>query len=354
MDHRVWTIALFAALMLAGCTSEPVDDPPVVVTDPDDFSQFGNDTNGAGRPHIHDYWGNQERLTVLEFDGDVGFLLHGSGSGYRAEVFRPDTIIPLGASQVEITVSWDDQPPDGYRAGDNPLELWIKTAADASAEPFTQLENGQTVTYESTNDQNDIPHQRISAWQFVLAVPDAVEQPTGGHRGSYDFPVQMTVEAVRGLEIPPYPGHADLWGNETMLEILHVDDHDYEWGTAPGVAGCSPCNDAPDEFRPYDRAIVPYDADHIEVVVEDAHDTPDGLQLIYHGADAWDWSDAERVSEEGGTQTYVIPVDGNGDSPYALQSLWRFGFRHETRDDQPVSVSAGDVAMQVTVHRDPA
>jgi len=318
-------LALLASVLLGGCADpEPAADPdpvePCLVRSATDDSCNDPAANGtvAERPHLHDYWQGKDRLVLEDVALDVGPFLCTDLA--EIALLRPadgDTIIQ-GTIQVEATIAWT--PPAAADPAGTP-ELWIKTAEDNEPWEAGPVENGATVTVESTNSRNDLPHQRLSAWEFRFMMrPD---NPTGCVR--YQGTVSLHLEIVRGLDIPLYPGHPDRWENRTVLPLL-----DHARSTLVYVGGTSgACLEGAgedggclwDPHIPDDGAIVPNDAE-VRVSLSSTDGTPLRVRLGYHGADSREIQWPDPVDDDGATRAYSLLAAGHGDGPYAKQSQW--------------------------------
>lgn len=325
--HRLVLLALVLATV-AGCVDEaPTEapEPASVVTDPTDYSYLENQTDGSGW-HVHDYWRGEDSLVLVDLEQDLEFSCPGcSYVSYTRGASRlpSGTVVPQGASQVNITVSWDFD-------GDHPLpELFVKSAADSEARSLGPVENREQVVFNSTNEMNDPPHQSLSGWGFYVKFTGTDEDP-------YEFSgtIRMHVEAVRGLDIPAWPPHPDLWQGQDRLSLfedeegmaLYREQHGSGW-VCYGVCDMG-------RHAPGDGIVVPFDASHVEVHLSYGPGLPTGLGLRHHGADAWEMTTSDPDTTEPGSATFVIPVDhAKGDSPYAKQSLWEFEMYIQ---DQPV------------------
>jgi hypothetical protein len=310
-------VLMFLVVAFAGCTAEdigPEESPMHTVTDPRDFSYVGNKTGDGW--HIHDYWNGQEVLRVLEGeDGCPGACTVGYGGERGAVVgsFRPptDSVVPQGAAWIHVTAEW--------RIGDGEygdVALFVKTANMSGTDFVTFLEPGVTVTIESTNDDNDPPHQRLSLWEFqIRALPR-----TGASQTTLeDFESYLFVEAERGLEIPPYPPHPDLWDGATEI-LLHEQTRVVQYQVeTPTLWTCNGCLG---RHKPDDGKIVPYDASHVEVVVEVKEGLPGTFGLMMRGADTWTFEKATPKEDGLLRLVWHLDVTDRTDSPYAKQSLW--------------------------------
>ncbi len=314
---------------LSGCTTEPEPTQDVqehgIITDPTDYSYLENQTDGSGW-HVHDYWRGQDRLVLAEVEQPIDFRCAGgcSFASYGRGVGRlpAGTVVPQGASHVEITVSYEFD-------ADHPTPvLAVKTAADKEAREIGPVASGALVVFNSTNEMNDPPHRSLSGWSFPLTL-------SGTGQDGYDFSgtIRMTIEAVRGLEIPAYPPHPDFWQGRDRIPLFENEGGqalymEQDGGTWTCYIICEWSTHSPG-----DGIVVPFDASHVEVQLTYGTGMPTGLVLAYHGADQWDMTSVDGEGMIGETTTFTIPMDQPmGDSPYASQSLWQFRLR---ADDQP-------------------
>lgn len=343
---RALVVCCLLVVSLAGCSEDPqplVAEPPeepTVVTDPADYSY-----NTTGR-HLHDYWGGQDRLEVFSRTVGLGAI---QGTDFNDVAVRGDTdqVVPQGTRWVNVTLDWELAEPATHGA----TELWLRTARET--EPFLvgPVSDGDTLSFESANGHNDLPHQRLSAWVFLLRF----------HSDGNGFVVTqgsltVTVQAARGVEIPVYPGHPDQWGGATELPLLAFQgDEGFAAGplvVAGQEAGRWCLSGCLGQHRPDDGAIVPYDAAVVEVVLRETSGTGAALLpgLAFHGADTLAWTRLEPDEEAGAERTYRIPVgEGQGDSAYAQQSLWEF--RVVIDEPQPDGVFAGAYDLEARVLR---
>lgn len=310
--------AIVALSLLAGCSSPaeppaPAADQPVVVTAPDDLV---NAT--APGSHIHDYWGGKDRVTVVDLThpgGDAPGTGPGFASGPDVVVrsFQPESghVVPQGTAAVEVTFTWTDAQLDSYTA---PV-LWLKTAAQNATEEVAAVESGKPVTIETGAPDADLPHQLLSAWLFELRMSSPDPMPLR-FKGS----VTLKVDAVRGLPLPVYPPHPDLWQGATELPLLAADG-ELSYLEDLGDGGCDGMS-CPQVFRPESGRTVPEDAYLVRAVLRSSD--PRGLELHYHSGLQREFQRAEPTTSANGEAVYEILVDGGGDGPYSSQSQWEF------------------------------
>jgi hypothetical protein len=319
-------------LLVAGCSQpggqEPVAERPTLVTNARDLA------NGtAPGSHVHDYWQGRGEMQVL--DAQTGEFAYDSGrANGTLSTFRPEdgTVVLQGTGILEVTPSWELTPASPADAALGPqtdfdwMELWVQTAADAAPHPVERVENGQTLRFNSTNDQDDPPHYEVSLWRFLL-----VAQNPDGKDTKFSGSIRMTAKAFKTLPLPTFPPHADQWSGSLEINLLEKDQAVQAYVATPVSVSCNGgCVD--DSIHPDDGRVVPFDARTVEVVVStDATSLPVPLALRWHGADSTTFQDIAPSVDDPGRRVYTIGVGPSvGDSPYAKQSLWEFRVQLET------------------------
>lgn len=321
MRLRPLPMAAALVLLLSGCAAPgeqaPGGEAVTVVTDPNQ----GRMDPTAG-PHLHDYWGSQPERKVVDGTVEVPGLQWNGPSIVAAE-FRPDAgdVVPQGAASVRVTVSWTDDDPTNRFGG---AELWVKTAADAKPQRIGPVAPGAETLLGSTNDRNDLPHQVLSAWSFQLVLL-ADNTVAGYDLIMYTGTVTLQATAVRGLDIPLYPGHPDQWHNRTEIPLVATGGSarfvgDTESGAWSCFGGTCPFVIVPD-----DGSLVPYGTDHVTIVLtRSVGVNPTRLEVKAHTAVSRDFEVLGEVERTDTVTTYTVPVLDGFDGPYAKQSQWEF------------------------------
>jgi len=335
--------------MLAGCAAEPArnapEPEPCLVTSATDLScaQGEPDSGGQGASgaHLHDYWGGQPRLTLTPVEASGGGLLCSDTT--TVMLLRPadGEAIIQGTGTVEATLTFPEPGPLALGAT---VELWVKTAADVEAQPVGPATSGETVTLATTDQQNDLPHQQLSAWEFHVVV-----RSSEANCFQYGGQARLALELVRGTQaIPLYPGHPDVWGSAVEKPLVrHEGAVTFFLGGGVNMCLSAHCPWWP--VKPHDGAVVPYDAEYVVVQVEHVDQLPLRMRLAYHGADTRQMTELEPEADTGATRTYRIPVTGNGDGPYATQSQWEFFLI----PDNGANAYHGEYVLTATVQRAP-
>jgi hypothetical protein len=242
-------------------------------------------------------------------------------------------VVPQGTSEVVVLWNWTMTPLASF--GD-PVAA-IQTAHSTQWIELGRVTPGEPMHWLSSNEDNDLPHQRVSAWQFRITF-----SPSPGGIAIVDGRLTLDVVALRGLEIPLHPGHPDLWGPEDRLPLLD----DTAQVSASTLGGPNVCADGClARHTPGEEQIVPFDSSLVEVHLTSTGEIPSSsVGLEYHGSDTREFTRIQHDRMEGMTKVYQIPVQGNGDGPYATKSLW--GFR--TFIEEPVldSVYYGEYRIE--------
>ncbi len=332
--------------LLAGCSTAPSDHgtsaPPgdIIITRPGDYSADQNATT-AGLPHLHDYWGGSDRIVVMDgWPTNPGPGL-AAGTDVPIYAYRPASghVVPQGASVVEVTLAWTPAQDDIYQAP----ELWVKGAADNEPRFVAQIESGQKVAVNTTNVQNDLPHQLLSAWilEFRLSERDDLQMLR------FKANVTIHVEAVRGLAIPLYPGHPDRWNGTDVMTLVDVNRQLF-YLQDPGDAGCDGFS-CPEVEVPMNGTIVPPDGAFVQAILTVETGAPQTVGLSYHGAEGRSFIRLTPTAMAGNVRTYNIDVGDYGDGPYAKQSQWEFAPYIE--GPAPDTFVVENYHLKVTVHK---
>lgn len=346
--RKLLPVAL-AALLLAGCTGpaapgEQAQDDVTVITDP---NQGRTDpTMGA---HLHDYWGSQAERSVV--DGTIvapGYQWN--GPSLVVADFRPASgdVVPQGAASVRVAVSWTNDDPSNRFSG---AELWVKTAADAKAQRIGPVQSGAETVIESANERNDLPHQVLSAWSFQLVLL-ADTTLAGYNLIMYTGTVTLTATAVRGLDIPLYPGHPDQWGDRSEIQLLATKGSARFFGDTESGAWSCLGGTCPFVLVPDNGTLVPFGTDHVIVVLtRSLGANPTRLEVKAHTAVSRDFEVLGEVERTDIVTTYTIPVLDGFDGPYATQSQWEFILSiAQPRDGSAV---VEEYTLTATAYRDP-
>ncbi len=349
--------SLLLGVALAGCGGEGGGNDAgggdyIVVTDPNE-----NRTSADQRPHLHDYWGGQSELPLI--DGVIaGDRVWSDFNPYAIAEFRPEpgAVVPQGASEIRLTIAWtDDDPANHYGRS----ELWVKKANQSAPTLFQEVASGDNLVIPTGDESNDLPHQSLSAWSFTLMLHTASSGSlvVVNYAGvmSYTGEVSMQASVVRGPHpIPIFEGHPDQWMNRTEIQLLSLSgvlrfDGDTEGDDFRCYYG-DPC---PFYMVPANGTLVPLDADHVTMVLERGQGlNPVRAGLKYHDSASRGFDIPPEPEETVTVRIYTLPVGPGGDGPYATQSQWEFLFYiSEPMDDQLVVIE--EFTLNITAYKDP-
>ncbi len=342
---------LLLALTLSGCASgdgaDETEQGYTVITDP-----TLNRTSTDQGLHLHDYWNRQKTLTIADADVDAGRTWF-SPDALSVATLRPEAgnVVPQGTGWVNVTVSWtadsSSLPPNRYESP----QLWVKSAADNALILRANLTESPTTVAMPVNDSMaDLPHQVLSAWQFDLYLT-GTPSPIYGRWLQFTGTVHFTVVADHTRNITLFAGHPDVWQGRTEFQLFEAEgsllyDGDPTSENLRCYRGC------PSIHVPDDGVVVPYDADHVVVILTQTNGPPFRLGLKLHGADSRDYTAPPAAPDTAAQHTYTVAVGDAGDGPYAKQSQWEFApFIEEPMEDGIIFV---DYTIVATVHKDAA
>lgn len=326
-------LVVLAVLLLAGCVSETpsaslapsATNASSEVAAPREVSAF-KETNATeaglgGEAHAHDYWKGRDRVDL--FVGDVSLaplpILTGGFRSYSVETtLPPPALVYEGASHVEFLVGGasatgvDPYPVPAMRveyrsAADGPLD-WRDGGA---------LATGTPTLVPVAPHETDMPHSVASLWVFRLVA-----------EGPHVTNVNLTVTAVRGTDVPPWPGHPEFYAERNTRVVFDGDASNKEIGLAARYVLFGGERD----WRFPDR-VISWGTGSLEIFVNvtrvEAPIPPDSAYLRVRNATQVfdDFVVLYDVEGRDDLQSYhfSMPVDVAGmDSPYAPMSRWAF------------------------------
>lgn len=334
-------VLVLLASLLSGCsgTSPPSGDVPDdigVITDPRDRA------NRTGE-HVHDYWGGKTTIDLVDAEQQSTWnTVAGQGNWRRTFVSPDEVVVPQGTASINITVGWEDgSQADNYGA----VSVWVKPANTVEPRFVREVANGDTVEVRLAYEEADLPHQLLSAWEYIVQYNNSGEAYSAFFLAS----THLVATAHRGLELRPFPAHPDLWQGRDEVPLADATRS----MTNVGYTGSG---SLPTVVRALEGALVPPDAARVAVAVtlEAASPLPaagGAIQVWYHPADSRAWVSLGVVSSVDGSASWEIPVEpGMGDGPYGNASLWQFRIYTPEDPAQP-RAHAGNVHLVATVHR---
>lgn len=343
-------VATLVALALAGCVDEEpqnvaTEPEPTLVTAPGDFSQ----SDGSGW-HVHDYWGGEDELPLIEgmsrsCEGCSAYYSSEHGAVLARFLPEPEKLVPQGTQFIHVKATWSIE--SGDHSG---VSLWAKGANESSSVFIGELEQGREVTFNSTNDNNDPPHQTLSLWQFELRA-----MPTPGNDGTNiaNYASTIDVRVEKGLPIPEWPPHPDHWNGATEL-LLNEGENTVQSDTQTGLYHvCNGCVGGP---WLEDNVVVPFDTNDVVIeVTTEAGNLPPTFALRAHGANSRTYTDIPVSVDEVNRRVWTIDTEQlHADSPYAKQTLWAFSLQKDqvSADGLDFGHWQGTYRVTVTAYKD--
>lgn len=287
-----------------------------------------SDMAGGHAPHLHNYWGEKDRVNI--FDDDLELWTFDGGNfedlllrkqvtvGGRWWELPEGSTVYEGTGQIEMTVSWTDPTITGlaltYKPANKPWDQ------ESFSDPIP-LVSGTPAVIEVTPEMSDMPHVAVSGWvfHFSAAGTPAVAQ------GMF----HLKMDIVRMRDIMAFPGHPVTYVTESSYTIADKD-FDYKAPSfvteisAFAAGGSRPAPISPDAPVPMEtRALL------VEITVASGTSAAplaqqSGLDLQYRTAGG-NWDYIQPFNSTGDTYVFGIPVeDGDIDSPYGTTSNWAF------------------------------
>lgn len=193
------------------------------------------DARGAGyRPHLHDYWGTNTQLALVDMDfdprdsADVGLepltrtyntaLYPNNGGSIYIPIpedtggSRPPIVLP-GTGSLDVTFTWDPLEVSVPRIG-----LTYRTAASTELVSLEAQASPASFALAVLPNQTDNGHQEFSLWEFYLTYDNS---PGVDYRPSVVAgPIHITMTLNKDPSGLLYePGHKDFWGDKTELDL---------------------------------------------------------------------------------------------------------------------------------------
>lgn len=341
----VLTVALLAVAALAGCMGGAAD--PALdgasVNATDDLALLPNatanatspaDMTGGHAPHIHNYWGESDRVTLFQDAVDVRVL--SPATFFAVFVDKRPSLggtfweLPDGATvyegtgQIEFTASWTDPTITGlamrYKSPD--MKSGFLEWSD-----YIDLQSGAPVTLQVTPAMTDMPHEAKSRWMFEF-----VAGGPGVAQGAFD----LKVDVIRMRDVMAFPGHPDTY-EDTAFYVLGDEDFEAKGqGSLQEFAGfLTGTFSSGDTWYPPNAVPMETRALLLEVTLLDAGPTSPvakqtGLSVMYTSADSRRDVSAQLLNATESTFVFGIPVtDAMVDTPYREDSAWHFHIRPE-------------------------
>lgn len=337
------TLALLAAFALlsvglTGCLGDGDDPEPAGasfaaannstslenVTNDDGSAAMGQDLGHM--PHLHDYWKDRERVTLMDEDVTVDaptaafftFLnvFRGTPGAGGAFVRLPEgQIVFEGTGKLEFTATWTDATVTG-------MGISYRTPADPQFTKPVELKSGAPLALDITPEQTDMPHAKTSRWQFLLSPAQAGQVIAG------KFHVKVDIVRVRDVTV--FPGHPELFNGAHTLVLFDGAGASSQENVAGRIA--NQAQGKPDDDSVQSEKVVPMETRSMtaNLTVKAASSDMGKAAEVYFlvkPADRNGYAGLQPIAVDEATQTYQFAwlVDmAQTDSPYAEASDWRF------------------------------
>lgn len=335
----VFASVTLLAVAFAGCLGGETEAPPVRKADAPATDETGleNVTNDDGsdvemgadlghQPHIHDYWKDRERVTLMDQDVTVDapsavfwtFIdtVRGTPGVGGAFIQLPEgQIVYEGTGKLEFTATWSDATVTG-------MGLSYRTPAEPQFSENVALSSGVPLVVEVTPEMSDMPHAKTSRWQFLVS-PAQPGQVIAGK-----FHVKIDVVRMRDVEV--FPGHPELFQGASSLTIFEGPGTSSQDNVAMRIV--NRVQQRPEDDSVAAQKVVPMETRSMTANLTLKAATAEigkasRAHLLVKPADRNNYAFVQSVAVDEATQTYqfawMVEMQMT-DSPYASESDWRF------------------------------
>lgn len=189
--------------------------------------------DGDYRAHIHDYWGSDTEITIVDRTYAIDeFRVHSTtaeaypelnfvsatvlyantvfaGLRYRIPLAEDANRPPLvygGGDRVEVSFTWNNAPP-----GVPSYSFGYETALSSDVVILEPHGPGVPWTVDVTPEMADNGHQSLSLWSFyVVPVNNAQSAPNYRPAVAVD-PIHVKITVYKGTDPTPEPAHPEFW-----------------------------------------------------------------------------------------------------------------------------------------------
>lgn len=285
-------------------------------------------------PHLHDYWRDQERITIMDEDVTVApeeafmftffNLFRGSpGVGGKFVQLPDGAIVYEGTGKLDLTVTWTEATMTG-------MGVAYKTAASTTFSELQPVASGETLTVDVTPEMSDMPHEKTSRWAFFFRPASAGQTMIGTFH--------VKVDIVRLGDITVFPGHPELFGDANTLVLFSgagtSSQSNFVTGTLNFATGAESQEDGVAAQKVVPMETLSMTANLTITSADASLGEVTDVWFLYKSADSSRYRRAELVSGDmtTGIFQFAWPVEmEQTDSPYAQTSQWRFDVRVGTQ-----------------------
>lgn len=301
-----------------------------------------------GRPHRHDWWGEDTQFDIMNQDisygtGEacVGVLL--SVRCERARILPRSSDDPNERPSIvfqgtgKISLDMEARGPTLH-----PFDVEILVPRFGYKRAFTYTGAAKHFEMPVNASMWDPSHFRSSGWEIWLGMNKNTTTA-----GAYAFvgPLHIKLTVYRGDEpIPVESAHPDRWGDEVNRTVLRKTcDYSYQIVASGYTSGCDVLYL---RNSPLPNATVTMGTGKIKITIswENVGGAPFRFGVEYVGANqvynayTTQWTRPPSTKDEANRREFLFDVRPDlWDSPYAEKSGWAFGYYPEN----PVAPAAG-------------
>lgn len=195
--------------------------------------------DAAYRPHLHDYWGEREQVTLMDSDVDLLskeangqsgvysdplYARTGKANENRSSQATDSFYVPIksvastdppiifpGSREVQVTFSWTQENVRLERLG-----LMYSNPNLTKHAILVPKPSGGTWTIAVDPASTDDGHDMVSSWSLYVYNPNDKDEPTTWKPGLIMGPMHIKIVLVKG-ELFLEPEHPRFWqGNDTI------------------------------------------------------------------------------------------------------------------------------------------
>lgn len=340
--------------------------------------EFVNPEDRDHRPHRHNAWIDRQTGEPVEsmtvFDGKI------SESQWA---MPPQIHIVPGTADVEITLTYFAPGQTTPSPHAQNVALTVSPPNDPrNATTLFPRPTGSPFHVRTTWETTDPGHALFTYWGLFIFSVNIAPNPCGVNPLCTPSRFHLTVTLHKGV-LPLEPAHPDRWLSETRLPVL--ENQPGKIGSNCGAVPCLPFAPGATSDRVYNaswqpQGFVPFETEWLSVTLRSdrgllgsGSDAPwtfvyrDASTPNYRLCDPWQYwnADAGRSvppSSKGPTNrvwTWIVPLDGGTDPPYAPLSNWCFFVAPSDHnsfllDDQDPTTERPILTLSITAHKGPA
>lgn len=292
-------------------------------------------TSVGSMPHLHDYWKDRERVTLMDEDITVDGpnavfwtffdAVRGTPGIGGAMINLPEgATVYEGTGQLEFTATWTEATVTG-------MAVSYRSAAENTYTKPVEIKSNTPFVVEVTPEMSDMPHAKTSRWQFLV-------QPGQAGQAIYGkFHVKVDIVRLRDIEV--FPGHPKLFEGAQTLTLFEGTGSSNQANFATRFANAIQQKSDDDGVR--SAKVVPMETMSMtgNLTIKSTSSTlgtASRVTLLVKPADRGGYTRVEAIAKDVEKQVYqfawLVPMTST-DSPYAKESDWKFDVLVDTQQD---------------------